>query len=107
MPRARGRWRRSSSLATIGASACGAAGAPSGPALADRIEEKLPHIQAPTLVVRGARDPLVPSRWAEGGHALLPHGRLVVLPARPTPPNFSAPDALLRAVLPFLYTREA
>jgi hypothetical protein len=28
--------------------------------LADKIEEKLPYVQAPTLVVRGGNDPLVP-----------------------------------------------
>jgi 2-hydroxy-6-oxonona-2,4-dienedioate hydrolase len=33
-------------------------------ALRDRIEEKLPHIAQPTLVVCGARDPVVTVRWA-------------------------------------------
>jgi pimeloyl-ACP methyl ester carboxylesterase len=33
-------------------------------ALADRIEEKLPDIAAPTLIVCGARDPVVTVRWA-------------------------------------------
>jgi pimeloyl-ACP methyl ester carboxylesterase len=31
----------------------------------DRIEDKLPRIEAPTLVVRGSRDPVVPQPWAE------------------------------------------
>ncbi len=34
-------------------------------ALADRIEEKLPAIALPTLVVSGARDPVVTRQWAE------------------------------------------
>ena len=34
-------------------------------ALADRIEEKLPHLVAPVAVVSGARDPVVTLRWAE------------------------------------------
>jgi pimeloyl-ACP methyl ester carboxylesterase len=34
-------------------------------ALADRIEEKLPRIVAPTLVVCGARDPVVTVEWAD------------------------------------------
>jgi hypothetical protein len=34
-------------------------------ALADRIEEKLPRVQARSLVVRGELDPIVPQRWAE------------------------------------------
>ena len=33
-------------------------------AIADRIEEKLPGIAQPTLVVCGARDPVVTVRWA-------------------------------------------
>ena len=33
-------------------------------ALADRIEEKLPNIGAPTLIVCGARDPVVTVAWA-------------------------------------------
>lgn len=33
-------------------------------ALADRIEEKLPHIGAPTMIVCGARDPVVTVAWA-------------------------------------------
>ena len=33
-------------------------------ALADRIEEKLPDIVAPVLVVTGARDPVVTVAWA-------------------------------------------
>jgi pimeloyl-ACP methyl ester carboxylesterase len=35
-----------------------------GHALADRVEEKLPLIPLPTLVVCGARDPVVTMRWA-------------------------------------------
>ncbi len=33
-------------------------------ALHDRIEEKLPHVVQPTLVVCGARDPVISVRWA-------------------------------------------
>ena len=33
-------------------------------ALADHIEEKLPHVGAPTLIVCGARDPVVTVAWA-------------------------------------------
>lgn len=35
-----------------------------GHALADRVEEKLPRVSMPTLVVCGARDPVVTVRWA-------------------------------------------
>jgi 2-hydroxy-6-oxonona-2,4-dienedioate hydrolase len=50
-------------------------------ALADRIEEKLPRVAAPALVIRGSRDAIVPQEWAERVAALLPRGRLVVVPA--------------------------
>lgn len=72
-----------------------------GYALADRIEDKLPLVQAPTLVVRGARDPIVPQAWAEEVTRLLPHGRLAVIPG-PHTLNFAAPGALAELVGPFL-----
>jgi pimeloyl-ACP methyl ester carboxylesterase len=72
-----------------------------GRSLADRIEDKLPLAQVPTLVVRGARDPIVPQAWAEEATRLLPRGRLAVLPG-PHTLNFAAPDALAELVGPFL-----
>jgi 2-hydroxy-6-oxonona-2,4-dienedioate hydrolase len=45
-----------------------------------RIEELLPDMKVPTLVVRGARDPIVSQEWAERVTELLPDGRLVVIP---------------------------
>lgn len=68
----------------------------------DPIEEKLPRIQAPTLVVRGSRDPIVPQRWAEEVTHLLPRGRLVVIPGAAHTINYSAPRELARATLSFL-----
>ncbi|WP_063739365.1 alpha/beta fold hydrolase [Streptomyces iakyrus] len=47
--------------------------------LRDRIEDKLPHIHAPALVVRGDHDRLVPQEWAEEVTRLLPAGRLAVV----------------------------
>lgn len=49
-------------------------------ALQDRVEDKLPHIDRPVLVVRGGRDPIAPQRWVERVAGLLPRGRLVVIP---------------------------
>ena len=71
-------------------------------ALADRIEEKLPRIGAPTLVVRGTNDPLVPHAWAERVAELLPRGELVQLPGLPHTINYSAPEAFVAAIAPFL-----
>lgn len=69
--------------------------------LEDHIEEKLPRIEMPTLVVRGSRDPIVPQRWAEEVTDLLPEGRLVVIPGAAHTLNYSAPLELSRVVLPF------
>ena len=49
-------------------------------AIRDRVEAKLPSIEAPTLLVRGARDPLVPDRWAKQMASLLPQSKLVTIP---------------------------
>jgi pimeloyl-ACP methyl ester carboxylesterase len=46
-----------------------------GYAIADRIEEKLPGIGAPTLVVCGAHDPVVTVRWASEVARLVGIGR--------------------------------
>jgi 2-hydroxy-6-oxonona-2,4-dienedioate hydrolase len=49
-------------------------------AVADRVEEKLPHVTAPAIVIRGSRDPLVSQEWAEQFASALPSARLVVVP---------------------------
>lgn len=71
-------------------------------ALEDRIEDKLPHIDAPSLVIRGEDDPLVPQRWAEEVCRLLPHGQLVVIPGGAHTLNYTAPTAFVSAMRPFL-----
>ena len=73
-----------------------------GYALRDRIEEKLPRVQVPTLVVRGARDPIVPQRWAEEATRLLPRGRLVVIPGAAHAVNYNSPLELVMVAGPFL-----
>lgn len=71
-------------------------------ALEDRIEEKLPRVSAPTLVVRGGNDPLVPQRWAETVTRLLPRGELIVLPGLGHTINYTAPGRFVGAMRPFL-----
>ncbi len=73
-------------------------------ALEDRMEEKLPHLRVPTLVVRGDRDPIVPQRWAERAARLLPEGkgRLVVVPGAAHTMNYAAPSELARVVRAFV-----
>jgi pimeloyl-ACP methyl ester carboxylesterase len=70
--------------------------------LSDPVETKLARVAAPTLVVRGARDPIVPRRWAEEVAALLPRGRLVEVAGAAHAVNFTAPDELARLTLAHL-----
>jgi pimeloyl-ACP methyl ester carboxylesterase len=72
-------------------------------ALADRIEEKLPRLPMPVLIVRGAHDPIVSQRWTEDLTGLLPNGRLIITPGAHTP-NFSEPDSFAGVVRSFLRT---
>jgi 2-hydroxy-6-oxonona-2,4-dienedioate hydrolase len=71
-------------------------------ALDDRIEEKLPHVRVPVLVVRGSRDTIVPQQWAEEATRLLPMGSIAVIPGAPHTVVYDAPLELTRVVLPFL-----
>jgi pimeloyl-ACP methyl ester carboxylesterase len=72
----------------------------------DPVEAKLAAVQAPTLVVRGSRDPIVPRRWAEEVANRLPRGRLTEVLGAPHAVNYSAPDALARLTLEFLQAKE-
>lgn len=67
-------------------------------ALADRIEQRLPLIAQPTVVVRGENDGFVGERWAARATALLPRGRLVVVPREPHAVHYTRPDLIARIV---------
>ena len=67
-------------------------------ALADRIEHRLPLIAQPTVVVRGENDGFVGATWAERATALLPRGRLVVVPSEPHAVHYTRPDLVARIV---------
>jgi 2-hydroxy-6-oxonona-2,4-dienedioate hydrolase len=69
----------------------------------DSVERNLSLVRAPTLVVRGDRDPIVPHTWAEEVAATLPRGRLVEVPGAAHAVNYNAPDALTRLILDFLH----
>ena len=71
-------------------------------ALGDRLEPKLKQITAPTLVVRGSRDVLVPQGWAERIVRLLPQGRLLVMPGLAHTIIYTAPAVFVEAIRPFL-----
>jgi hypothetical protein len=70
--------------------------------LAHRLEERLPLLRVPTLVVRGERDPIVPKEWAEEAAGLVPGGRLVVVPGAAHCAHFTHPEAVARAIADFL-----
>ncbi len=46
----------------------------------------------PTVVVRGENDGFVSERWAERAAALLPRGRLIVVPREPHAVHYTRPD---------------
>lgn len=68
----------------------------------DRIEDKLPLVQVPTLVMRGTKDPIVSQGWAEEVTRLLPQSRLVVLPGAPHAMTFETPADCARIITSFL-----
>lgn len=53
-------------------------------------------------MVRGSRDPIVSQKWAEKATQLLPNGRLFVIPGEGHTINYANPQALVRAIRPFL-----
>jgi pimeloyl-ACP methyl ester carboxylesterase len=65
---------------------------------AHHIERRLPLVQQPTLVLRGGRDGFVSQRWCEEATALLPRGRLVVVPGEPHAVHYTAPRVVAQEV---------
>ena len=70
--------------------------------LRDPVEEKLPRVGVPTLVIRGSHDALVPQRWAEEVARLLPAGRLAVIAGGAHALNYTAPSHVSRLVRAFM-----
>jgi 2-hydroxy-6-oxonona-2,4-dienedioate hydrolase len=60
-------------------------------ALYDRIEKKMPYLTAPTLILRGERDPIASQEWVEELVALLPNGHLQLIPGVSHAAHYSAP----------------
>lgn len=61
-------------------------------ALADRIEDRLPLIEQPAVVVYGEGDGFISREWAEQVAELLPRGRLVTIPGAPHAAHYTRPD---------------
>ena len=70
--------------------------------LDDAIEEKLPHVGAPALVVCGGRDRVVPAEWALRATALLPRGELAVVPGYAHMAHYSGVLAVVPVLRRFL-----
>jgi 2-hydroxy-6-oxonona-2,4-dienedioate hydrolase len=70
--------------------------------LDDAIEDKLPDVRCPTLVVRPGRDRVVPDGWARRAAALLPHGGLLVVPGYGHMAHYSGAPVIAQALRPFL-----
>lgn len=61
-------------------------------ALADDVAGKLPGVQAPTLIVRGERDTVVPRTWTDRMLSLLPNAGFSEIPGAAHAANFSHPE---------------
>jgi pimeloyl-ACP methyl ester carboxylesterase len=71
-------------------------------AFADGMEEHLPRVQVPTLIVRGARDSIVPQDWVEKVDRLLPDSQLAVVRGAAHAVNYNSPEQLVKLVRVFL-----
>jgi 2-hydroxy-6-oxonona-2,4-dienedioate hydrolase len=71
-------------------------------AINDRVEEKLPRIHIPTLVVRGELDPIVPLAWAREVADLLPCGNLRTIAGGTHGVNYRLPREFAGAIREFL-----
>lgn len=67
------------------------------------LRDLAPQVQAPTLLIHGAADPLMPIAAAEALAALIPGARLAVLDGCAHAPFLSRPDDFRAAVRTFLH----
>ena len=67
-------------------------------AWAHRIEQVLPEVHAPTVIVRGEHDSVVPRRWAREAATLVPGGRALEISGAGHAVNHGAPVSLARIV---------
>ncbi len=71
-------------------------------ALADRIEDKLPSLQMPVMLVRGERDPIANRDWLARMASLLPDVRSQTISRAPHALAFSVPEEVARLAEVFL-----
>lgn len=70
--------------------------------LEHRIEERLPLIDAPAMVLRGEKDAVAPQRWTAEVARMLGADGVHVVPRAGHALNYSVPEELLRRIRPFL-----
>ena len=70
--------------------------------LRHKVEEKLPKIEAPTLVLRGEFDPVVPQNWIETMARLLPNGNVVTIAGGTHGVIYQSHEKFARAVCEFI-----
>lgn len=70
--------------------------------LRDRIEEKLPKMTMPVLVVRGEHDPIAPQAWVERLARLAPNSQLAVVAGVGHAVNYTAPVRLVELIEQFV-----
>lgn len=68
----------------------------------ESLDERLPEIKQPTLVVSGARDPLVLPRQARRAAQRIPNAQLQLIPRAQHTPMDDQPGAFYRVLLDFL-----
>jgi pimeloyl-ACP methyl ester carboxylesterase len=69
---------------------------------AESVDDKLPSIALPTLVVWGGEDRIVPLEDGQDFARKIPGARLVVIPRSGHAPAIEQPDEFLAAALPFI-----
>jgi 2-hydroxy-6-oxonona-2,4-dienedioate hydrolase len=70
--------------------------------LRDRIENKLPRVRAPSILVRGEHDSIATQAWVEEVGRLICAECIVVIPGRGHAVHFSAAEQVVHAITPFL-----
>jgi 2-hydroxy-6-oxonona-2,4-dienedioate hydrolase len=70
--------------------------------LEDPIEDKLPWVTVPTMVVRGERDPIAPQPWIDEAARLLCTDRVAMIPGWGHAVQYSAATQLIDVIRPFL-----
>lgn len=76
-------------------------------ALSDDVVDKLPRVTAPTVVVRGERDLIVPRSWTDRVAELLPDARSAEIAGAAHAANFSHPEEFARLIEDLVTETEA